>query len=262
MLPSSQVNTNPFEVPPDPSRTATPTPTPAPTTPPTPNASSSALPAVPNLPSAVDSPGHDTLQPFPEQPSPPASKPPSRSLSSQFVSSPLNPSPLNPNSNPTSPYAFARPRPLSTSRGSVYLNRIASEDSQALGSQHASSQRASMVLWRLATADDQGDLLPPPALSGDHQRNSVLSTMSGESMWSLSTDSKYPSAPPTMRGSLVPYAWDPSLDDDGPDEEDSLHQPDSVDKRPSILNPRGILNEHSTSTFTLHHVLTSASHCI
>jgi len=40
----------------------------------------------------------------------------------------------------------------------------------------------------------------------------------------------------------VPYAWDPSLDDDGPDEEDSLHQPDSVDKNPSVLNPRSILN--------------------
>ena len=99
-----------------------------------------------------------------------------------------------------------------------------------------------MVLWRLATADDQGDLAPPPALSGEQQRNSVVSTMSGESMWSLSTDSKYPSAPPTMRGSLVPYAWDPSLDDDGPDEEDSLHQPDSMDKNHSVLNPRSIMN--------------------
>jgi beta-glucan synthesis-associated protein KRE6 len=99
-----------------------------------------------------------------------------------------------------------------------------------------------MVLWRLATDDDQGDLIPPRPLGPD-QRASVVSTISGESIWSLSSDSKYPSAPPTMRGSLVPYAWDPLLDDDdAPDEDDVLHQPDSVDKRPSILNPRGILN--------------------
>jgi beta-glucan synthesis-associated protein KRE6 len=237
MLPSALVNTNPFEVPPDPSRSATPTPatTPAPTCPPTPspNASSSALPRTPSLPAALDAP-----QPLPDQSSPPASKPPTRSLSSTFVSSPLNP-----NANPTSPYAFARPRPLSTSRGSVYVNRIPSEDSQALGSQQASSQRASMVLWRLATAEDQGDLLPPPALTRN-QRTSVVSTVSGESVWSLSTDSKYPSGPPTTRGSLVPYAWDPLLDDDGPDEEDSLHQPDALDKNGngSVLNPRSIMN--------------------
>jgi len=98
-----------------------------------------------------------------------------------------------------------------------------------------------MVLWRLATDDDQGDLMPPRPLGPDN-RASVVSTISGESIWSLSTDSKYPSAPPTTRGSLVPYAWDPLLDDDAPDEDDILHQPDSVDKRPSILNPRGILN--------------------
>lgn len=46
-----------------------------------------------------------------------------------------------------------------------------------------------------------------------------------------------------MRGGLVPYAWDPSADDqDDVDEEDSLHAVESVDKRASLLNPRSVSN--------------------
>jgi beta-glucan synthesis-associated protein KRE6 len=46
-----------------------------------------------------------------------------------------------------------------------------------------------------------------------------------------------------MRGGLVPYAWDPSADDqDDADEEDSLHAMESVDKRASLLNPRSVSN--------------------
>jgi beta-glucan synthesis-associated protein KRE6 len=100
-----------------------------------------------------------------------------------------------------------------------------------------------MVLWRLASVDDRGVLLPPPTLTAD-QRTSVLSTASGESIWTLSSDSKYPSGPPTaVRGGLVPYAWDPSLDDDqdGADEDD-LHIPESADKASPFWNHRGIFN--------------------
>jgi hypothetical protein len=46
-----------------------------------------------------------------------------------------------------------------------------------------------------------------------------------------------------MRGGLVPYAWDPSADNqEDIDEDDSLHAIESVDKRPSLLNPRSISN--------------------
>ena len=107
-----------------------------------------------------------------------------------------------------------------------------------------------MVLWGLAAADNQGILLPPPSFSAD-RRGSVLSTESRNSetrssdfrnsMWTLSSDSKFPSA--TIRGGLVPYAWDPTADNqDDADEEDPLHALDSVDKPPSLLNPRSISN--------------------
>ena len=45
-----------------------------------------------------------------------------------------------------------------------------------------------------------------------------------------------------MRGGLVPYAWDPSVDDyhqDGADDDDNLHGPD---KPSSLLNTRSISN--------------------
>ena len=98
-----------------------------------------------------------------------------------------------------------------------------------------------MVLWGLATgADNQGVLLPPPTISAD-QRGSFLSTGSRDSMWTLSSDSKFPSA--AMRGGLVPYAWDPSADNqDDADEDDPLHAQDSIDKPVSFLNPRSISN--------------------
>ncbi|KAI0047870.1 glycoside hydrolase family 16 protein [Auriscalpium vulgare] len=122
----------------------------------------------------------------------------------------------------------------------MYLNRIASEDAQALGSQFSSMNRGSMILYRLANEDEHGALLPPPSVSGN--RDSVFST-SGESIWSLSSDSKYPSgALPAQRG-LVPYAYDPSFDDKEPaDEEDMLHEPESLDKTGSIFSWRGLMN--------------------
>ena len=97
-----------------------------------------------------------------------------------------------------------------------------------------------MILYRLAAVDDHGILLPPNSLSPD-QRDSFIST-SGESIWSLSSDSKYPSAPPTMRGGLVPYVYDPSLEDQEKDDDDTLHDMESIDKPSSIFGTRGVLN--------------------
>lgn len=159
-------------------------------------------------------------------------RPTSRSFSANnFVSSPLNP-----NSGMTN---AIRSRPAS--RGSTYFNRIASEESQALASQFSTmtaGNRGSMVLYRLASDDDP--LLPPKVL---HNRDSVASS-SGDSIFSLSSDSKYPSgvvAGP-QRG-FVPYAYDPDLDmKEGADDDDYLHKPDYGEDKRALWSWRGILN--------------------
>ncbi|PSR72683.1 hypothetical protein PHLCEN_2v11457 [Hermanssonia centrifuga] len=161
--------------------------------------------------------------------SPPA-KPPTRSFSSSnnFISSPLN---------PHSSHAI-RSRP--GSRGSTHFNRVASEESQALTSHFTTlnpGQRGSMVLYRLA--DDDGLLLPPKTL---HNRDSVASS-SGDSIFSLSSDSKYPSGVMPGRSGFVPYAYDPDLDmKDEDEEEDPLHQIDADDRQTFVCSVRGFLN--------------------
>jgi hypothetical protein len=168
----------------------------------------------------------------------PGERTPSRSLSSpNFVSSPLN---------PRAPSSLsARPRPQS--RASMTIARLASDDSQALGgsvspfSSLAGGQRGSMVLYRLAGEEDPGILQPPKLMSN---RDSVASS-SGDSIFSLSSDSKYPSGI-TYGGTrgLVPYAYDPAIDDqDPPDEEDMLHDPDGKGVLNTTFLPwRGFLN--------------------
>lgn len=82
-----------------------------------------------------------------------------------------------------------------------------------------------MVLYRLADdpATQRGSLLPPKFRS---RRNSMVST-SGDSVVSFQSESKYPNEVSTFRG-LVPYAYDPSLDEmEPPDAEDYLHDPKS-----------------------------------
>lgn len=147
------------------------------------------------------------------------SKPPSRSLSASasthFISSPLNPhSPLGLRSRPAS-------------RGSTYFNRIASEESQALTAQMGPAspgQRGSMVLYRLAQNDTNEQLVPPKMLQ---QRDSLFSE-GGDSVFSLSSDSKYPSGGSvTLQRGWVPYAYDPELDSkDEPEEDDDMRAPD------------------------------------
>jgi beta-glucanase (GH16 family) len=99
-----------------------------------------------------------------------------------------------------------------------------------------------MVLYRLATGDEQGELLPPPTLLNN--RASVASS-SGDSIFSLSSDSKYPSGVTYGQRGLVPYAYDPDIDDkEPPDEEDMLHDPDDKggEKTSSWFAMRGFLN--------------------
>lgn len=82
--------------------------------------------------------------------------------------------------------------------------------------------RGSMVLYRLADEPDRSSgVLSPPRTLGSGNRESIASFMSTD----VPGDSKYPSGLPSSRG-LVPYAYDPALDElDPPDEEDFLHDP-------------------------------------
>jgi len=174
------------------------------------------------LPVAVS---HDIPQDSPSTRSAPA-----RSSSSAFVSSPLNPS----SPGPVSPFARPGSRP-----GSVHISRMVSEESQALASPFSSlgGHRASMVLYRLATEEERV-LIPPKSR---YQRDSVSS--SGDSIVSLSSDSKYPSGFMNHQRGLVPYAYDPALDEnEPPDAEDMLHEPGNDYKTGAIFAWRGLLN--------------------
>lgn len=155
-----------------------------------------------------------------------------RSSSAGFVSSPLNP-------NSASSSLGFRSRPAS--RGSTYFNRIASEESQALTTPFGSlGQRGSMVLYRLAADDNANEsLLPPKAFQ--QNRDSIASS-SGDSVFSLSSDSRFPTGPPAQRG-FVQYAYDPELEKDAPDDDDDmLHKPEYGRGKRNYCSCRGLMN--------------------
>jgi len=129
----------------------------------------------------------------------------------------------------------------------MLIPRVASEESQAFASQdpYAPGHRGSMILYRLsaATSTDPKDthLLQPPK-NVLANRDSVWST-SGDSIFSLSSDSKYPYGA-FKHGALVPYAFDPDLEHTNePEEDDFLHDPEDARLRPpSRMNLRAVLN--------------------
>ncbi|TFK23860.1 concanavalin A-like lectin/glucanase [Coprinopsis marcescibilis] len=106
-----------------------------------------------------------------------------------------------------------------------------------------------MILYKLA--DDPvmnlDELLQPPRMASVRNRDSVASSSGDESVFSMSgNDSKYPSGMTMQRG-LVPYVYDPALDEmDPPDEEDFLHDPDSnvswMSERNGPFPWRGVMN--------------------
>jgi hypothetical protein len=97
-----------------------------------------------------------------------------------------------------------------------------------------------MILYRLAAVDDMGALLPPR--NTWHNRDSVAST-SDQSLFSLSSDSKYPSGVFAHSRGLVPYAYDPDTDNVA-EEDDYLHEPDLKDNNDAVnfWSSRGWLN--------------------
>lgn len=149
----------------------------------------------------------------------------SRSASTSFTSSPLNPNSFSARSRPSSSLSV--------------FNRLASEDAATLSNTQP-GQRGSMILYRLAAVDDMGALAPPR--NTWHNRDSITST-SDQSLFSLSSDSKYPSGVFAHSRGLVPYAYDPDTDNVA-EEDDYLHEPDLKDKNEgvSFWSGRGWLN--------------------
>ncbi|KAG6916687.1 hypothetical protein DXG01_005812 [Tephrocybe rancida] len=125
--------------------------------------------------------------------------------------------------------------------------------------------RSSMLLYRLAgeedllppavsmSSRDSARLLPPPKLAGN--RDSTMS--SGASLASF--DSQYPlshsnrnSVFPTAPRGLVPYEYDPAMDELDPiDDEDLLHDPKSHGIRKTRFLWRGVLNVTALMTLIL-----------
>ncbi|PFH49835.1 glycoside hydrolase family 16 protein [Amanita thiersii Skay4041] len=134
----------------------------------------------------------------------------------------LNSSPLNP--------ASSSPTPNSRPRLPPNINRIPSEEIRALAavthrreSITTNGSRGSMILYRRADTYHDGLLLPP---NPPHRQRDSMYSATGDSIISLSSDSKYPTGSISSERGLIAYAYDPSLDDQGPaDEEDLLHDP-------------------------------------
>lgn len=120
------------------------------------------------------------------------------------------------------------------------FNRVASEESQVLASQFSSpvGQWSPLILYRLSSADERS----PSHISNRAflNRNSIIST-SGESAFSLSSDSKYPFGA-FKHGALIPYVYHPGLDCNHEPEDgfpDNSDDPQASDVQPNL---RAFLN--------------------
>ncbi|KAL1744327.1 hypothetical protein HDZ31DRAFT_38997 [Schizophyllum fasciatum] len=165
------------------------------------------------------------LSNYDSQPSPSTSD--MRPVTVPRVCSPLNPdAPPSPLTPPLSPHPPFRGR---HSLVNVSQVRIPSEDARVLSgeTQPTGTLRASMILYHLPSTDDAmaASLRVPPSPARTPSPRcgtpSSAVSLSGESMLSYSSDSKYPSTTGEARG-LIPYAYDPSTDDDPADPADAL----------------------------------------
>lgn len=137
------------------------------------------------------------------------------------------------------------------------IARIPSEETRAFshppGLNHAPS-RASMILYRYAEANttpslpSSNEALIPPNPS--HLARSSMYSSSGDSVVTVSSDSKYPFSSLAYERGLVAYAYDPDLDEKAPpDEEDMMHDPEQryhhdlrKSKGRESFDPRGLFN--------------------
>ena len=206
--------------------------------------------------------------------SPSARQTPGRSQTTSTTSS-FVPSPLNPTSSviSSSSQPFANPRSRQGSRADVSAtfrdgvpppipSSFPTHSMIGMGLGVPTGSRGSMILYRLASDDDKEKdsittreshhhLLPPKL-----PRESTLMS-SKSSFISMELESKYggvshrDSAFPTARGGLVPYEYDPALDEMDPvDEEDLLHDPAKGKTRKNSFPWRGIMNVAVLLTLT------------
>ncbi|PPQ73670.1 hypothetical protein CVT26_010762 [Gymnopilus dilepis] len=107
--------------------------------------------------------------------------------------------------------------PTSMDKGSMVLYRLADERSSSLS-------RASALSASNSNSHSKDPLLPPPRIPQGKGNRASFASSSGDSIMSVGT------SPGTMgsgsvRG-LIPYAYDPAVDENEPlDEEDLLHDP-------------------------------------
>ncbi|KAG6825851.1 hypothetical protein H0H92_002186 [Tricholoma furcatifolium] len=207
-----------------------------------------------------------TAEEYPTPPSPspehtsllmPSSPTTRSSRASSFVPSPLNPS------SPPSANPFSSSSRSSRASHLDYAHVVHREPAPppssyttGLGVTVPSMNRGSMLLYRLASPDDDvshppssisssrdsAHLLSPPKL-GHRIRDSSLSTSAASFLSLSSAAGNRDSAFPTTNRVLVPYEYDPALDEMEPaDEEDFLHDPAVHGHRKTRFPWRGVLN--------------------
>lgn len=152
------------------------------------------------------------------------------------------PSPLKPLLS-TAPSSFpSSPFNRSGSRASTNINRIASEESRALASHQSASRHGSMILYRVSDFITDDVLLPP---TPSHLHRESLISISGDSIVSLASDSKYPTRTIAPERGLIAYAYDPSEDElcsATPAGDDYLHDPEEKLPQQPRLSLRGLIN--------------------
>jgi beta-glucan synthesis-associated protein KRE6 len=108
-----------------------------------------------------------------------------------------------------------------------------------------------MILYRIASEDDNAALIPPRSTMYKRDRDSLVSASEDQSIFSLSSDSKYPSGLLTHTRGLVPYAYDPDTEV-ATDEDDFLHAPDTKEQQGiDVWSSRGWLNVGALMLLTL-----------
>ncbi|KAK7029591.1 hypothetical protein VNI00_014468 [Paramarasmius palmivorus] len=161
---------------------------------------------------------------------------PSRSTSSRtFISSPLNPS-SSPQSQSPPETPFGK---VYDTFGNTAVARLPSEEARALGHRSRAS-RSSMILYRLVDISDDEGLQSPPRLSGSDGHRASIASSSGETVVSVSSDSKYPSLGASERG-MVAYAYDPALDTDVEADDDDWNKED-LEVGSRSVSARGLRN--------------------
>ncbi|KAF9036946.1 hypothetical protein BDZ89DRAFT_1061635 [Hymenopellis radicata] len=143
-------------------------------------------------------------------------------------------SPLNPTVVPSAVTVVPRVRRSQ----SIDIARLPSEDIRAFRKPTLDGSRGgSMILYRLVDVTQPTTTIVAPFRMSHAHRDSVASS-SGDSVISLSPDSKYPLFSSSTERGMVAYSFDPLLDDMTDDEDDMFGE----DKKPTHISRRRLGN--------------------